>query len=124
MEARILAGMTGGASWFNTNNERITVAIHKGINDALSIAGRLALVPECGARSGPEPRLSRRQRALQAFRVHVGKHQHIVGASVLHNGRYQTAFIKLQIVDGHVHLTTNPRVRRKSFTSEILYCPK
>src|SRR6266404_3611106 len=124
VEAGRLAGVTSRPRRLNSHDERIAVAIQQHIGDALSVAGSLALVPKLRSRTRPEPRLPSLQRSIQALSIHVSQHQYAARVSVLHNGGHQTALIELHVVNCHFHLTTNPRARKNSFTSAILYCPK
>jgi hypothetical protein len=96
-ETTVRAGVAGRSARFNANEQRVAVAIKRDRDNALSVARRFALVPELAARAAPEPGFAGLSSLAQRLTVHVGKHQHLAGCVVLHDGWHKPALVELHI---------------------------
>src|ERR1700687_6000330 len=74
IKTRSAAGVTGARHLLDLDPHRVLVAVDAHLDDTLSVAGRLALLPQRTARAAEIPRLAGRNGFCQRFGVHVGDH--------------------------------------------------
>jgi hypothetical protein len=93
VEARALAGVTGGSVRLHQGQNSIRIAVVGQGFEALGVAGGGALVPQLPAGAAPEVHLPRGPGALQGLGVHVGERQHLAAAPVLHDAGHQPPLV-------------------------------
>ena len=92
--------MAGNAAFlFHFQQHHIGIAVEPDIPEHLLVPGALALAPEFATGTGPVHRLSFLNREPERFPVHPGHHQDIAIIGVLGNGRHQTVFCPLDLVE-------------------------
>ena len=70
------------ADLLDLDPDRVLVAIDAHLDDALGVAGRLALLPQRAARAAEVPGLAGGDGFRQRLRIHVRDHQHVAGRGV------------------------------------------
>jgi hypothetical protein len=97
VKAAPLACMTGYARLVDQNEQGVFITIIIYGFDLLHIFAGLALAPQdlAGARVKTGPFFP--DGNLQRFPVHIGNHQYVSAAGILHNGRDKPLFIKFQL---------------------------
>src|SRR2546427_1429946 len=87
-----------GTDRFDAHEERVSVAIHTHLANLQDVAAGFALLPQLVPRAAEEDHFSGALSLGERFWIHEGKHQHVTGALVLDDGRYQsTAFLKVDL---------------------------
>src|SRR5262249_17715622 len=78
IEARAPAGVAGaGAVLLDLDPDRVLVAVDAHLDDALGVAGLLALAPELAARAAEVPGITRCNGARERFRIHMRDHKEL-----------------------------------------------
>ena len=135
VEAGARPRVAGRPDLVDTDEQSVTVAVHRDGPDVLSVAGGVALAPVLATAARPEGHPPRRQRAMKCLVVHPADHEHLSAVVLLHDSTYEAIDVALQPPDhiggqgglrrgrarggGHVDiLPCNPPVR----THEIHQC--
>src|SRR5262245_8618206 len=98
-EAGAFSGVARRPLRIDSHQQRVAVTIQAQIDDSLSGARGLALVPKLLTRTAPEPGLASPQGPRQTFGVHMRDHQNLARVVVLDDGRNQPVIIELQILN-------------------------
>src|SRR5580704_834345 len=77
IKARAAAGVAGAGDLLDLDPDSILVAVDAHLDDALSVAGSLALLPQCAPRAAEIPSLAGGDGFCQRLRIHVRDHQHV-----------------------------------------------
>ena len=85
MKAAALPGVTRWARGLHEGEQAVAVAVNAQRAHRLHVAAGFALVPRTLARATPQVQLARLARARERLLIHVGEHQHLSGAPVLHD---------------------------------------
>ena len=96
VEAGVRAGVAGRAGLVDGEQHRVAVAVEPDLDDALGVAGGLALDPVLLARAAPVGPPPGRQGAVQRLVVHPAQHQHLTGAVLLHDGGDEPVGVALE----------------------------
>ena len=109
--------MAGRASLFNSDQERILIAVVENIFHSLHVAGGFALLPEFLTGTAPEPGQSGLDGSAQGLGVHVRDHQYFIVLPVLDHGRDEPFVIVVQVI-GNLHDWTGFIINQKKCPEE------
>jgi hypothetical protein len=101
-----------GPYGFDADKERIRVAIQAYFAHPQNVAAGFALFPELVSRAAEKNNFAGALRFRERFCIHEAKHQYIVTARVLNDGRHQRA--ALLKVDIHVPTSRKSRGKNKN----------
>ena len=97
VEARAPAGVAGaGAVLLDPDPHRVLVAVDPHLDDALHVAGGLALPPQLAARAAEKPGLAGLDGLRKRLGVHMGDHQHIARPRVGGNAGNEAVGVELR----------------------------
>src|SRR3569623_819333 len=83
VETRATAGVASAAARLrNANPHGVLIAIHPHLDDALAVAGGLALAPQLPARAAVVPGVAGLNGLAQRLVVHVGDHQNVAALRI------------------------------------------
>src|SRR5580693_4119800 len=77
IKTRAAAGVAGAGDLLDLDPDRVLVAVDAHLDDALGVAGGLALLPQRAPRAAEIPGLPRCDGLRQRLGIHVRDHQHI-----------------------------------------------
>ncbi len=98
MKARALAGVACRPGGLHERKHRIAVAVQPQRAHLLHVPARRPLVPRLLARAAPQVKLAGLARARQRLLVHVGEHQHLAAAPVLHDTGHEAPLVVCDLI--------------------------
>src|SRR3954447_12300873 len=97
IETRAPAGVAGtGTLLLDLDPDRILIAIDAHLDDALGMAGFLALAPELLARAAVVPGVAGRNGLSKRLRIHMRDHQHLARLRICRDAGDKPAGVELR----------------------------